>query len=189
MDSLFGNQNFAFGPAQVFWDTAPGGLNLDLGGTDAITLTLETAKLELKESQAGDRAADKAIISQIPMLTMGLARATVERLAEILQGFHIEKDISNNPKRLWGPDLTGQKDSTIRKQLTLVEIVDGVPAFNDPFRVIDFFETAPSTESGEWVFDAATQRYLNVSFLVYKSPTMVDDLGRPVYWASKEQTP
>jgi len=189
MDSIFGNENFAFGPSKVYWDTATGGVNLDLGGTDAINFTQATAKLDLKESQAGDRAADKAIISQIPSISMGLARPTVERLANVLQGFHVEKDTGGNPIRIWGEDLTGQKDSAIRKQITIVEIVDGAEAWNDPFRVVDFFLAAPSTESAEWIFDATTQRYLNVSFLIYKHPTLKSDQNRPVYWASREQLP
>jgi len=32
-DSVFGNTDFAFGPGNIYWDTATGGEDTNLGGT------------------------------------------------------------------------------------------------------------------------------------------------------------
>ena len=184
-NSAFGSTNFAFGPGKLYWDTATGGENIDLGGTDQITITMQVNKIELRESQAGDRPADRAVSSQVYQISCGLSRATIERLSEIVQGFHVEEDTAGNPIRIYGTDILSQKDSSIVKQLTFKEIVDGAVTTN-PLRIIDFWEVAPMTESVELVYDATTQRYFGVMFECYKSEDNVDDEGNATYWATRE---
>jgi hypothetical protein len=185
-DSAFGKTDFAFGPGKLYWDTETGGENMDLGGTDQIKITMSTKKIELKESQAGDRPADRAVSAQVVQISCGLARATLERLEQVVQGFHLETNTAGTVTRIWGSDVIGQRDSAILKQLTFVEIIDGVES-TDPFCIIDFWKAAPMTESTELVFDATTQRYYGVMFECYKDDTKVDDEGRSTYWASREQ--
>jgi len=184
-DSAVGSNTFAFGPGKLYWDTETGGEEIDLGGTDQITLTMQTSKIELRESQAGDRPADRAVSAQVFQISCGLSRATIERLAEIVQGFHVEEDTAGNPIRIWGRDVLSQKDSSIVKQLTFKEIVDGAVT-TDPLRIIDFWKVAPMTESVELVYDATTQRYFGVMFECYKSDDHVDDEGKSTYWATRE---
>lgn len=185
MDSVFGSDRFAFGPGKLYWDTATGGKNVNLGGTDSIKITMQVKKIELKESQAGDRPADRAVSAQIYQIACGLSRATIERLEQIVQGLHVEKDASSHPVRIWGSDVMAQRDSSLVKQLTFVEIVDGIESI-DPFRTIDFWKVAPMTESTELVFDASTQRYYGVVFECYKDESKLDDNGRATYFASRE---
>jgi len=184
-DSVFGNTDFAFGPGNIYWDTATGGEELDLGGVDQITLTMQVSKIELREAQAGDRPADRAVSAQVYQISCGLSRATIERLGEIVQGFHVEEDTAGDPIRIWGSDVLSQKDSDIVKQLTFKEIVDGSETTN-PLRIIDFWKVAPMTESVELVFDATTQRYFGVMFECYKSDDNLDDEGSSTYWATRE---
>jgi len=183
--SAFGSQNFAFGPGKLYWDSATGGENIDLGGTDQIKITMSVKKIELKESQAGDRPADRAVSAQVYQISCGLSRATVERLEAIVQGFHVEKDTAGNPTRIWGSDVMAQRDSDIVKQLTFKAIRDGEES-DDPLDIIDFWKAAPMTESTELVFDAATQRYYGVMFECYKDDAHVDDEGKSTYFASRE---
>ena len=183
--SAFGSQNFAFGPGKLYWDTATGGDDVDLGGTDQIKITMSTKKIELKESQAGDRPADRAVSAQVVQIACGLSRATLERLEQVVQGFHVEKNTALEPIRIWGADVMAQRDSDVVKQLTFIAIRDGVES-TDPFDIIDFWKVAPMTESAELVFDASTQRYYGVVFECYKDETKVDDTGRATYWASRE---
>lgn len=183
--SAFGSQNFAFGPGKLYWDSATGGENIDLGGTDQIKITMSVKKIELKESQAGDRPADRAVSAQVYQISCGLARATVERLGAIVQGFHVEEDTAGEPKRIWGSDVMAQRDSDIVKQLTFIAIRNGEES-TDPLDIIDFWRVAPMTESTELVFDAATQRYYGVMFECYKDDSHVDDDGKSTYFASRE---
>jgi len=184
-DSAFGNNEFAFGPGRLYWDSATGGDETDIGGTDQITITMQISKIELRESQGGDRPSDRAVSAQIYQISCGLSRATIERLEKIVQGFHVEEDSAGDPIRVYGTDILSQKDSDIVKQLTFKEIVDGAVTTN-PLRIIDFWKVAPLTESVELVFDATTQRYFGVMFECYKSDDNLDDEGNSTYWATRE---
>lgn len=183
--SVFGSQNFAFGPGKLYWDTATGGEDVNLGGTDQIKIMMSVKKIELKESQAGDRPADRAVSAQVYQISCGLSRATLERLEQVVQGLYVEKDTAGEPIRIWGSDVMAQRDSDILKQLTFIAIRDGIES-TDPFDIIDFWKAAPMTESTELVFDASTQRYYGVMFECYKDETKLDDTGRATYFASRE---
>ena len=136
-DSLFGRAQMSFGPSNIKWDTESGGLQLALGGVDQLTITKNVAKLELREAQGGDRAADRAVTSQIYQMAFGMSRATVERLDAVVQGFEVEKDSNGDPVRLFLSDIVGQLDSSIQKQVTVTEIIDGLES-TDPFFIWDF---------------------------------------------------
>lgn len=181
----FGSSLLEFGPCNLYWDTETGGANLDLGGFDAVKVTMGVKKIELKEAQAGDRAADRAVSSQTVQISCGLSRATAERLSEIFQGFHTEENTAGEITRIWLSDRMAQRDSDILKQLTLKVIRDGVESI-DPLDIIDFWKVAPMTESVELTYDAASQRYFGVVFECYKDETQVDDEGVATYFASRE---
>lgn len=184
MDSLFGKAELSFGPCNIYWDTESGGENLNLGGVDQLTVSKSVTKLELREAQAGDRPADRAVTAQIYQVSCGLSRATVERLEQVVQGFEVQRDSDNDVIRLFLSDIVGQKDSSIWKQMTLIEIVDGIESTN-PFEIWDFWRAAPMSESVELVYDAATQRYYGVMFECYRSPAHLDHNGRATYAASR----
>jgi hypothetical protein len=183
-DSIFGHSNFAYGPGNLYWDTATGGADTYLGCTDQISITAEITKIELKCAQEGDRAADRAISAQRFIITLGLARSTVERLEETFQGFEVETDTAGDPERIWLSDLQAQRDSDIWKQMTFFEIIDGVES-TDPFGIFDFWRCAPMIESVELIYDAATQRYFGEVFETYRDSTHPDHNGRATYGASR----
>lgn len=183
----FGSSNLEFGPCNLYFDTETGGENLDLGGFDSVKVSMSTKKIELKEAQAGDRPADRAVSSQVVQITCGLSRATAERLAEVFQGFHLETNSADEVTRIWLSDRMAQRDSDIVKQMTLKVIRDGAES-TDPLDIIDFWKVAPMTESVELTFDAATQRYFGVVFECYKDDDHVDDEGKSTYFASREVT-
>lgn len=181
----FGSSELEFGPCNLYWDTATGGVNLDLGGFDSVKVTMGTKKIELKEAQAGDRPADRAVSSQTVQITCGLSRATAERLAEVFQGFHTEEDTAGNITRIWLSDRMAQRDSSIVKQMTLKVIREGAES-TEELDIVDFWKVAPMTESVELVFDAASQRFFGVVFECYKDDDHVDDEGKSTYFASRE---
>lgn len=186
-NSIFGHDDFAYGPGNIYWDTISGGENRALGDTDQIEVLAEMTKIDLKASQQGDRAADRAVSSQIYTITAGLAKATVEILEDISQGLVIEKDTGGTPIRIWLSDITAQRDSSIWKQLTFKEIIDGIES-TDPFGIFDFWRACPSVDSNSMVFDAVTQRYYGIAFITYKvnAAGYLDPNGRPTYGASRE---
>jgi hypothetical protein len=181
--SAFGKPNLSFGPCKLFWDTASGGQYLDLGGFDSCTLSLNVAKIGLRESQAGDRDADKAISAQTYQVSAGLSRATLERMEEVVQGFELEKDTAGVIQRAWVTDIVGCLDSEIRKQLTLHELSKGKLSDN-PFDILDIWEVAPMSETTELVFDATSQRFYGVVFEAYRSANHLYD-GKETYMATR----
>lgn len=185
--SFFGSDSLEFGPCNLYWDTATGGDNLALGGVDQVTVTIQTPKIELREAQAGDRPADRAVSAQIVQISCGLSRANVEKLNAIQQGFTIEENTAEEVVRIHLSDIIGQRDSDIVKQLTAKKINAGEET-TDPLEIIDFWKVAPMTESVELVFDATTQRFYGVVFECYKSEDNVDEDGKATYFSSREVT-
>lgn len=183
--SLFGSDQLELGPCNLYFDTETGGEDLDLGGFDQVTVSLQTQKVELREAQAGDRPADRAISAQVVQITCGLSRANVERLEQVQQGFTVERDTADVVTRIHFSDKVGQRDSDIVKQLTAKKIDAGVET-TDPLEIIDFWLVAPMTESVELVFDAASQRYYAVMFECYKSDDNLDEDGNSTYFSSRE---
>lgn len=183
-DSLFGKATLSFGPANFYWDTESGGVNLFLGPVDSMSIKLMTNKLDLKSAQGGDQPTDRAVISQQFQMTLGMGAATVERLEQIQQGFVVERDTNNVIKRLHLSNIIGQRDSSIWKQITIKEIVDGIES-DDPFDIWDFWQVAPMNDSVELAFDAASQRFYATAFQTYKSPFHLDQNGRETYGASR----
>lgn len=186
MDSLFGAAELSFGPAHVFWDTVSGGDNIDVGGTDKWTLKKAVGKIDLVESQAGAQAADKAVTSQVYSIEGGLSRPTVARLGALVQGVEVVEDSLARPTRLWLSSVLGQRDSSVWKQVTFFQELDGAIADPDesPFHVFDFWKMAPSNES-ELVFDAQTQRFYGVMFMSYISRDNLSPAGKPTYGATR----
>lgn len=190
-DSILGNETYAFGPGNLYWDTAVGGDNVFLGECDSAVINAQMTKLDLKTAQKGDRAADKAVSSQNTMVTYGMAQATIERLALVLQGFTIQYDIATGliPLRFFMSDVIGQRDSAVAKQMTFIEIVDGQESA-DEFRIMDIWKASPLIESSELTFDATTQRYFPLQFEAYLGDDPVehvDPSGKYTYWASREK--
>jgi hypothetical protein len=181
----FGDAQLSFGPGRLYWDTGSGGENLDLGETDSIVITLAVAKIELKTSQEGDRPADRAVSGQTYQARAGLARATAERLAKIVQGFKIVTNSAGEITRIYGSKVVGQRDSDIWKQLTFKEYEDGKITTN-PLRIVNFPNAAPMTESTELTYDATTQRFYGVVFETYESADHLDPDGNPTYWFTDE---
>lgn len=184
-NSILGRSNYAFGPCNVYWDTASGGDNLNLGTTDQVTVTIGMTKIELRDAQHGDRPADRAVSSQTCQISMGLAQATLERIAEVVQGITLEKNTANEVTKFYLSDKISERDSAIAKQLTIVDIVAGVES-TDPLDTINFWKVAPFSESIELVFDATGQRYLQVVFECYKSDDNLDENGNSTYFGSDE---
>ena len=187
LKSLFGEPELSFGPTNLYWDTEGGGANLFLGGTDATTLTLGVQKIELVESQAGDRPQDRAITAQTVTIGGGLSRPDLIRLEAVVQGIDVDRDSFAEAKQIHGASHLGERDRTIAKQLTIVKIVDGVESANE-FDTIDIFIAAPSSETTELVFDAATQRFYGVLFEAYEDPTKTFN-GRALYYSSRLRVP
>jgi hypothetical protein len=117
---------------------------------------------------------------------MGLAKATVERLTQVVQGIKAEYDTEGNIIRVWLPNLIGQLDSSIRKQCTVHEILAGKEATeaNEPLNVFDFWSVGPGAEM-EITFDAASQRFIGTNFIAYSSPDHLDPDGLETYGASR----
>lgn len=184
-DHLFGKSELSFGPCNLYWDTAQGGQNLAMGGFDSLKVRMAVQKIGLREAQAGARDADKAVSAQEYVIEAGFSRMTAERMAATFQGFEIDYATDGiTPQRLFISDVVGQRDSSIRKQLTLKEIVDGLES-TDPFEIWDFWQVAPMNESVELNYDAETQRFVGTVFYCYKDDNVLDHNGRATYAASR----
>lgn len=140
-----------------------------LGGTDATTLKWKVNKADLKISQEGDSAADRAVTGYEVSVEMGLAQPTLERLDAIVQGFFTQLDSNANYK---GGAFTlpiGQMDSEIAGELHLIRIVKGAES-NDSLDHIRIYRAVPVTDS-EVKYDASSQLFVKQTFNVYVDKT------------------
>ncbi len=182
--TLLGGPQLALGPCSIFWDSATGGADSDLGGFESLILRYSNEKTDLIEAQGGTGAQDKVVTAVVCQIELGLSRATAERLADVVQGIKIEKDSAGNVIRLTAASLIGQRDSDIWKQLTVYDWVSGKQS-TDPLDIFDFWLGAPMGNL-ELTFDAATQRFAGTLFECYKSPNHLDADGLETFFKSRE---
>lgn len=188
---------YMFGPAFLYIKTTEGfvpegfpgatGEGIFLGRTRPINANITNTKVELTSSQEGAGRDDAAISYQMAMLETALLEPNQEVLEAALQGIYNERDSSDRIKRVWWSDRLGQRDRAIAFQSTLVEVVDGAQAWDQPLRIVDFFVTAPDTEGAAFEFGTEAQREVAVSFYAYKSRTVKDPLGRAAFFATREE--
>ena len=167
------------GPCNIYYDTASGGENLNLGGVDQVTLRFGVEKTDLTTAQTGTDAADKVVTSSFCEIECGLAEATLERLAATVQGFEVNTVGASIVGYSFGPAI-GERDSSILKQLTLIRVLDGIES-TDPLDELVVFSAAANANA-ELTYDAASQRYIGTMFKAYRSPTLTSVTGRPVFF-------
>lgn len=151
-----------------------------LGGTDATSLKWKINKADLKVSQEGDAAADRAVTGYEVSVEMGLASPTLERIDKIVQGFIAQFDTNGNYK---GGAFTlpiGEMDSEIASELHLIRIVKGAES-TDPLDHIRIFKAVPVVDS-EVKYDASSQLFMKQTFNVYVDRTRKVN-GKPVIFA------
>ena len=145
---------------------------MDLGGTTKASFKYGLTKAELKESQAGDTAADRAVTGYNASIEVELTRATVARLESTTQGIQVVRDSSSGLIKGFGFGLPiGQTDLEIAQQLQLTLYKNGAIS-TDPLDVITFLKVAPMTDA-ELTYDAAGQRVYKVTFNAYIDPDTV----------------
>ena len=184
--SFFGNDELDFGPCNVYFDTETGGQNLNLGGFDSVKISKQVKKIELKEAQAGDRPADRAVSGQIYQISFGMSRPNIERLKAVVQGIATSEDTAGNITQIRGVDVVGQRDSQIWKQCKAIKIVDGEES-EDPLEEIYFLRVAAMSDNVELTYDATSQRYYMAVLECYKSDETDED-GKFIYWRSGIKT-
>ena len=184
---LFGRDTLDFGPCNLYYDTAMGGENLFMGCFDSLVFRNVVDKLDLMCAQEGSSPADRAVTGQTVQVEVGLAQATADRSAAAVQNLQVEKDSLGVVTQIYGSSVIGQRDSTIAKQYTIYNIIDGAET-TDPLEIVNIWKMAP-TGSAEWTFDAATQRFTSIQYQAYIDNTQTDSLGRGTYWGTNVLTP
>lgn len=184
--NIFGGSSFSFGPGFLYFDTASGGENLNLGKTENIVMTFNTTRLGLRSSQDGDTDADRAISGQEMLMTANLAQPTLERLELIWPGFEVEKDSNGNITGYGWTNVLNRRDVENAVQATFFEIVEGLEAnpATQQFRIIDIYCVAPQQESAEVTYDATTQRFFPLDFKCYPSANLSAS-GRNLFFKSR----
>jgi hypothetical protein len=138
-----------------------------LGGVDAVTIKESVKKADLKYSQYGDSAADKAVTGGEVTIEMGLAQASLERQEATKQGFEIQRDDEGLITGFGFGVAIGELDSEVEDQLTCVRIVGDVES-TDPFDTIHFPRSVPMVDA-ESKYDSSSQRYMKTMFTCYRS--------------------
>lgn len=145
---------------------------VDLGGTTKTSFKFGLTKAELKESQSGDTAADRAVTGYNASIEIELTRATIARLEKVTQGFQVSRDPLTGLIKGFGFGLPiGETDLDISKQL-MVTLYSGGAISTDPLDQITFLKVAPMTDA-ELMYDAAGQRVYKVTFNAYIDPDTV----------------
>lgn len=140
-----------------------------LGGTDAVTIKWKINKADLKISQEGDSASDRAVTGYEVSIEMGIAQPTLERLDAIVQGFIAQFNTVGNHKGGAFVLPIGQMDSEIAKELHLIRIVKGVES-SDPLDHIRIYRAVPVTDS-EVKYDSSSQLFIKQTFNAYIDKT------------------
>ena len=139
---------------------------IDLGGTTKTSFKFGLTKAELKESQSGDTAADRAVTGYNASIEIELTRATISRIQKITQGFQIVRDAITGVIKGFGFGLPiGQTDLDISKQL-IINLYSGGAISANPLDQIVFLKVAPMTDA-ELMYDAAGQRVYKTTFNAY----------------------
>jgi hypothetical protein len=198
-DSTLGERTYGFGPGVLYWDTSDGfipagfsgatGTGLFLGNTGPISWTESTAEIELFSIQTGSTPDDVGITGHTTQLATALREARTDVLNAVHRGISVEYESPSliTPVQIFGANRIGQRGRSIAKKLTYVEIIDGIEAWDDPFRVFDFFVAVPRLSESVLVSDAETQREVPINFHCFESKTLVDAENRPIRWASRAQ--
>jgi hypothetical protein len=143
---------------------------VNLGGNDGVTLKFGVKKTELKEAQAGDNAADKAITGYMCDIEFGLTRTTLERIEKLLQGFQTQRNIGGDYVGGGFGYPSGETDLDIASQLRIVRIKKGIESI-DPMDLVTILKCAPNVEA-ESKYDATSQRVMKTMFTGYIDPTV-----------------
>jgi hypothetical protein len=130
-------------------------------------------------SQTGTSAVDRVVTSSMCEIEMGLAQSTLERLAEVQQGFELVSVGGSVVGFAFSPSI-GERDSSITQEMTLTRITDGI-ASTDPLDIVTVFQCAPSG-SAELTYDSSSQRFYTVSFKCYRSTTILSPTGKPMFF-------
>lgn len=141
---------------------------IDLGGTTKTSFKFGLTKAELKESQAGDTAADRAVTGYNASVEIELTRATIARLASVTQGLQVVRDVDGVITGFGFGLPIGETDLEIAKQL-VINLYSRGAVSTDPLDQIVFLKVAPMTDS-ELMYDAASQRVYKVTFNAYIDP-------------------
>jgi hypothetical protein len=145
---------------------------LDLGGTTKTSFKFGLTKAELKESQSGDTAADRAVTGYNSSIEIELTRATIARIQKVTQGVQIVRDALTGAIKGFGFGLPiGETDLDISKQL-YITLYSGGAISTNPLDQITFLKVAPMTEA-ELMYDASGQRVYKTTFNAYIDPTTV----------------
>lgn len=186
---VFGNTELSLGPgviaiaqpntAQDDWDSASYN---DLGGFSSATLRDALGWTELKEAQKGDGWADKVLTADNSELECALTRPYVERMEDIIPGLYV--DYASNGTTVQQVS----RHRRIGKRLSASKLwvrfkandANGIVSTNP----LEHYYTlaAPSMESIEQVFDAATQRTYPIMFGAFECEAVTNAAGQPALW-------
>lgn len=180
MAFLLGNENLDLGPCNAYWDTATGGADIDLGGFDSLVWRFGHEKTDLTYAQYGTGPANRVVTASTCEIELGMAMATPERLAAVLQGADLVTDTAGEPIGFSFAGAIGERDDQIWKQMKIVK-VEGSVESTDPMDEATVFRAAP-TGSIEFTYDAASQRFARITFTCYRDPDQLDSQNRPQFF-------
>lgn len=197
MNSILGKDDMVLGPGNLYIKpfTIDGNPTdwkdesdwIEMGLTESTIFRILTTKADLLASQKGTRPANKVITAQQTQIEAGLGEATLERLEQVQQGLSITRDTAGEMTSWKIVNVLGQRDSDKYFWVKFVELDGGVESVL-PFDTL-YAKAAPSIESAELTFDAATQRFYTVMFETYLNDTgpgaVKDDKNRFAYvWSA-----
>lgn len=182
--TFMGDQTEELGPGYLDWDTAIGGQNLSLGDFDSITIRFSGTKTPLVGSQYGTEPKDQVLTGVQCEVECGMGQASPARMKEVFQIVEFAEDSSSQLIQMAGVNPIGQKDSTLVKQMTFTRQLDGVKS-TYAGDIVDFWRIAPAP-TAELVYDAATQRFVKLTFRGYADDTKLAPSGVATFWKTRD---
>lgn len=180
--SILGDASkLSLGPANMYWDVLSGGTSLYLGEMDALELDFGVVKAPLVTAQGGTEPQDQVVTGSMCTLKFGMAQASLDRLAQMIQGFTVRTS-GTAVTGFSFADSIGQRDSNIVKCVKIILIRDGIESTsqNDHIYV---WRVAPAA-SAKSAYDAKNQRFIPVEMRAYKDSTRLNSLGAPTFFGN-----
>lgn len=184
ISNFFGSSNGVIRPAFLYADATIGtgdpdpGSDVLLGGTQGLTLRFQEEKSPITYDQYGTSPANQVTTGETCEVEGSLVQTTLTRIEQVLAGATAH---SSGSEGFTLASTVGQDDLSQAVKLKMALTI-GEVASTDPDEILIIPLATPQARA-EWVFDAATQRVLNVMFKVYKSPNYVRTTDGAKLWA------
>ena len=140
---------------------------IDLGYTDAITVTMSENKTDLKSIQTGDNAADKAVTGYEATIKTSLAEGTLARLAAVSSAWKLFRNATTAAIEGAAFTFDGYTLDSDKWKPLYISLQEGSVRTTTPLKIIKFDRAVGMIDGDLMKLDATSQKMIPVTFSCY----------------------